>query len=412
LKPRATDLEFNAVRRRPAYALFSASVLNWAAFFATLTVVTVAARALSGSTMLAGLPLAAGALGQALGANLFGRLSARHGRRLIMLKGPLVSALGATLGLAGLMAKNYWLLVGGAMLVGAGVGAVHLVRFTAAELVEAERRGWALGLAVWAGTLGSLMGANLVDWVGQMVEEGLGTPYGGAFLVAIAGFLLSWLLLWTALPLDPPRGAVTTRSGPPVERRAAIALGRPAVQVAMLVLLSAQATMVLVMTATPLHIEDIDYDLKVVGLVISALAVGMFAFAPMVGKFVDRAGHLPALGLGMVVTWFSVFLSGTAPYDGYLPLIAGLFLLGLGWCLCFVAGSAMLFASAPAEVRQVVGGVADWATWATVMLGSLGAGMLMSGIGYGSLNLVAAMPMLVVLLLVLAIPRFRTALSA
>ena len=32
MKPRATDLEFNAVRRRPAYLLFSASVLNWAGF--------------------------------------------------------------------------------------------------------------------------------------------------------------------------------------------------------------------------------------------------------------------------------------------------------------------------------------------------------------------------------------------
>ena len=362
--------------------------------------------------MLAGLPLAACALGQALGANLFGWLSARHGRRLIVLKGPLVSALGATLELVGLMAKAYWLLVGGAMLVGGGVGAVHLARFTAAELAEEERRGWALGLAVWAGTLGSLIGANLVDWIGRMVEKGMGTPYGGAFLVAIAGFLLCWLLLWTALPLDPSRVKVTTQSGFPVKRRAGIGLGLPPVQIAILLLLSAQATMVLVMTATPLHIEDTDYDLKVVGLVMSALAVGMFAFAPLVGRFVDRTGHLPALGLGVAVTWYSLFLSGTAPYDGYLPLIAGLFLLGLGWCLCFIAGTSMLFASAPADVRQVLGGVADWATWTTVMLGSVGAGILMSGIGYGSLNLVAAIPMLVVLLLVLSTPRFRAIFSA
>ncbi|MDE0231676.1 MAG: MFS transporter [bacterium] len=412
MKPRATDLEFNAVRHRPAYVLFSASVLNWAAFVATVTVVTLAARALSGSNMLAGLPLAAGAFGQALGTNLFGGLSDRYGRRLIMLKGPLVSAVGATLELAALMAKNYWLLVGGAMLVGAGVGAVHLSRYTSAELAESERRGWALGLAVWAGTLGSLVGANLVDWVGRLVERGLDTPYGGAFVVAIACFLVCWLLLWSALPLDSSLVAVTTRSGSPGRRRAGIGLGLPAVQVAVLVLLAAQATMVLVMTATPLHIEDTDYDLKVVGLVISALAVGMFAFAPLVGRLVDIIGHLPALGLGVMVTWYSVFLSGTAPYDGYFPLIAGLFLLGLGWCSCIVAGSSMLFSAAPADVRRVLGGVVDWASWTTVMLGSVGAGVLMSGVGYRWLNLVAAVPMLVVLLLVLAIPRFRTALSA
>jgi len=105
-------------------------------------------------------------------------------------------------------------------------------------------------------------------------------------------------------------------------------------------------------------------------------------------------------------------MSGTAPYDGYYLLIAGLFILGLGWCFCFVAGSSLLFASAPADVRQVVEGVADSATWTTVMLGSVGAGMLFSAIGYGLLNLVAAVPMLVILLVVLSTPRLRAVLSS
>jgi len=112
------------------------------------------------------------------------------------------------------------------------------------------------------------------------------------------------------------------------------------------------------------------------------------------------------------MTWGSLIMSGTAPYDGYYLLIAGLFILGLGWCFCFVAGSSLLFASAPADVRQVVEGVADSATWTTVMLGSVSAGILMSGIGYGLLNLAAAVPMLVILLVVLSTPRLRDVLSS
>lgn len=150
----------------------------------------------------------------------------------------------------------------------------------------------------------------------------------------------------------------------------------------------------------------------VVGLVISTHGVGMFAFAPLVGKFVDRIGHLPAIGLGVAMTWGSLVMSGTAPYDGYYLLTAGLFMLGLGWCFCFVAGSSMLFTSAPGDVRQVVEGVADSATWTTVMLGSVSAGILMSVIGYSLLNLTAAAPMLVVLLVVLSTPRLRAVLSS
>ena len=393
------------------YVLFTGSTLGWIAFVATLTVATIAARSLSGSTMLAGLPLAAGAFGQAAGTNLFGRLSARYGRRFIMLMGPPLSAFGATAELLGVVLGWYWLLVGGAVFVGGGIGAIHLARFAAAELVDVGRRGWAVGMLVWAGTVGSLVGANLVDGVGRLVEERLGTPYGGAFLMAVVAFLLSWLIFWAALRPDPSQVAVAALSRPATRGLVGAALRLPRVQLAILALLTAQGAMVLVMTATPLRIEDSGFELNIVGLVISIHAVGMFAFAPLVGKLVDRLGQLPMVGTGMGVTLVALLLSGTAPDDGYFALAAGLFMLGLGWSFSFVAGSSMLFAAAPADVRQVVEGWADSAIWSMVMVGSVAAGMLMTWVGYSLLNLVAAGPMLVIVLVVLSVARLRSALS-
>ena len=405
------DSRLASIRRRLVYVLFSGAVLGWTAFVATLAVATVAARSLTGSTVIAGFPLAAGALGQALGTNLLGRLSARHGRRFIMLVGPPVSALGAALELVGVVLGWYWLLVGGAVFVGGGLGAIHLTRYAAAELAEDHRRGRAVGILVWSGTIGSLVGANLVDSVGRVTEDWLGTPYGGAFLLAVIAFLLCWLLFLTALRPDPSRVAVTAHQAATSTRSAGPALRLPAVQLSILALLSAQGAMVLVMTTTPLRIEDAGFGLDVVGLVLSVHALGMFAFAPLVGKLVDRIGYLPSLGIGAVVTWTSLLLSGTAPYESNWHLGAGLFLLGLGWSFSFVAGSSMLFASSPSQVRQVVEGWADSAIWTMVMLGSLGAGLLMSAIGYALLNLVAAGPALVILLVVLSTPRLRAALS-
>jgi MFS family permease len=414
LKPPDTDHKLIAVRRRLVYVLFTGAMLGWIAFVATLTVATVAARSLIGSTTLAGLPLAAGALGQALGTNMLGRLSARRGRRFVMLVGPPLSALGAGMELTGVVQGWYWMLVGGAVFVGMGVGSIHLTRYAAAELVDDRRRGWAVGILVWSGTIGSLAGANLVHGVGGIVEGTLGSPYAGAFLLAMVAFLLSWLTFGVALRPDPSTVAVISQVRPPVGAKGLVrsALKQPSVQVSILALLAAQGAMVLVMTATPLRVEDGGHGLNIVGLVLSFHAIGMFAFAPLVGKLVDRIGNVPSLVVGVLLTWTSLVFSGTAPYDSHGMLFSGLFLLGLGWSFCFIAGSSMLFASAPPNVRQVVEGWADSAIWTMVMVGSVATGFLMNAIGYGYLNLVSAAPPLLIVVLVVARPKLRAALSS
>ena len=409
---RTTRSELSVVRRRLVYVLCSGAVLAWLAFVATLTVATVAARTLSGSTVLAGLPLAAGALGQALGTNLFGRLSTRYGRRFIMVVGPPVSACGAALELVGVTAGWYWLLVGGAILMGTGVGAIHLARYVAAELAEESDRGKAMGVLVWSATIGSVVGANLVDRVGRMVEEWLGSPYGGAFLLATVAFLLSGVTFWVGLRPDPSQVAVTSGVRAEGVGTVGAALRLPAVQISILALLSSQGAMVLVMTATPLRIEDAGYGLDAVGMVLSVHAVGMFAFAPLVGKLVDRLGRVPMVGIGMGLTVVAVLLSAAAPYGGLFTLALGLFVLGLGWSFSFIASSSMLFASTPRDVRQVVEGWADSAAWTMVMVGSVGSGVLMGTVGYSWLSLIASLPMLLILALALAVPRLRSAITA
>ena len=405
--------ELSSVRRRLVYVLFSGAVLAWLAFVATLTVATVAARSLSGSTMLAGIPLAAGALGQAVGTNVLGRLSSRYGRRFIMVVGPPISACGAALELLGVTAGWYWMLVVGAFLVGGGVGSIHLARYAAAELADASEQGKAVGILVWSGTVGSVVGANLVGWVGNLTEERLGTPYGGAFLLATVGFLLCWLIFWSGLRPDPSRVAVSSQARPEGRGSGSVgaALRLPAVQLSILALLSTQGAMVLVMTATPLRVEDGGYGLDAVGMVLSVHAVGMFAFSPLVGRLADRLGPLRMLAIGMSLTVVALLLSGTAPYDGLFFLAAGLFVLGLGWSCLFVASSSMLFASAPPDVRQVVEGWADSAVFTMVMVGSVGSGVLMAAVGYGWLNLTAALPMLFIVAFALAVPRLRAAIS-
>ena len=118
-----------------------------------------------------------------------------------------------------------------------------------------------------------------------------------------------------------------------------------------------QSAMVAVMTMTPSHMKDHGHtDLS--AYVIALHIAGMYAFAPFVGRFVERVGQVRAvmsgavvLGLGTVVTVLG----------GYVPALVfiGLFLLGLGWNVGLIAGSTMLTGSVAPETRVEVQGTAD-----------------------------------------------------
>jgi MFS family permease len=77
-----------------------------------------------------------------------------------------------------------------------------------------------------------------------------------------------------------------------------------------------------------------------ISIVFSAHTLGMFAFSIVSGRLADQWGRAQVIVLG------SLFLLGSmivAPLSAQMPvMVISLFLLGLGWNLCFVGGSALL----------------------------------------------------------------------
>jgi MFS family permease len=148
--------------------------------------------------------------------------------------------------------------------------------------------------------------------------------------------------------------------------------------------------MVAVMVMTPLHMHHGGATLEIIGVVISAHVLGMFAFAPVVGWATDRFGRPLVLGLAAVVLFAALFLSGTAPAGASYRIGAGLFLLGLGWSLATVAASTLLSESAPLDARPDVQGAADLVMGVTAAAAGALAGVIVGVLGYGWLNLFAA----------------------
>jgi MFS family permease len=180
----------------------------------------------------------------------------------------------------------------------------------------------------------------------------------------------------------------------------------PGIGAAVLAMSAAHAVMVAVMVMTPLHMDHGGAALEVIGFVISIHVLGMFFFSPVVGMVVDRAGARAVLCVGAGLLWVSLALSGSAPEGASTGIGVGLFLLGLGWSCCTVAGAALLTASAPLDQRARLQGSADLVMNLSAAAAGVGGGLVVGAFGYAALNASAAVLVLGVLLaVVVARPR-------
>jgi predicted MFS family arabinose efflux permease len=261
--------------------------------------------------------------------------------------------------------------------------------------VPPDKRASAIGTVVWGATIGAVGGPNLVAPAGN-VARALGLPeLAGAYGLTVLFIGLAWLL--GALMLRPEPYALahpTALAGRAEADGPAPSLGRvlshPAVVVAGVCLVAGQVVMVLIMTMTPLHLIDHGHGLSTVGFVLSAHTFGMFALSPISGRMTDRFGSPRVIGAGLGTLVVAALLAALAPPDGGFLLTLALFLLGYGWNLGFVAGSAMLTHGLVLGERTRVQGVADGLIWGTAALASLSSGVIVAGSSYTVLGFVGA----------------------
>ncbi|RZQ65173.1 MFS transporter [Amycolatopsis suaedae] len=370
-----------AVRRRTMTALFAGvASTNLAMATATTAGGLIAAGYGSGWS---GVPSTAGVLGTALGALWSGRLVARLGRHLSLRATYGVGAAGGAVAFAGAALESLPLLIAGILLLGVGNGGATLSRYTASVLYPEGRRGFALSVVVWAGTVGGLVGPTLMAPASELATRldvpSLAGPLGLTAL-GVAAALATAFTLPVMLPSAEPRTEIPLWT----------ALRAPELRVPLAAMTAAQVAMVAVMTMTGPHLHLAGHGLDVVGWTISLHIAGMFALSPVTGRIADRWGGRATIlaGIGTLVCSSVVLVSTPDAHTSGVP--AALFLLGYGWNLVFV-GSSRLLSGAD---QRVQGGV-DAAVWATSALAGLTAGPLF---GLGGIVLVAVVAGVAVLL--------------
>jgi MFS family permease len=408
-----TPSRLDSLRRRTVGSLVTGVALGSTGHIAAVTVATIVAADLAGSTAWAGVPGATVVLGAALGSTLLSRLMVRRGRRIGLSSGYVVGVTGAVIATLAIIGHAYAVLLAGTLLIGFGNSANQLSRYTAADLYPVSRRASAIGIVVWGATFGAVVGPNLVAFAGDF-GVGIGLPpYAGAYLLPIVFVGAAAILSFVMLRPDPytladrsavhneayEAGAAGVRTADTSIERI---LRRPNVPVAILALVTGQVVMVLIMTMTPLHMTQTGHDLTAVGLVISAHTFGMFALSPISGRLTDRFGSVRVVLTGLVVVAGSAVLSAAAPADGGIPLFMALFLLGWGWNLGYVAGSTMLTTGLPLAERTRIEGVTDSLIWSSAAAASLGSGFVVAAASYTILGLMGAALVIIPAWIVLA----------
>src|SRR5919199_186554 len=138
-----------------------------------------------------GAPNAAAVLGTALGALGLGSLMARRGRRAGLVAAYATGTIGAIAATLGVISGTLQLLMLGMVLLGIGNAAAQLSRYAVAELFAPAQRGLVLGAVVWGGTVGAIVGPNLLGPTAAVAEQTGWPPLAGAYVVALLAMAAS-----------------------------------------------------------------------------------------------------------------------------------------------------------------------------------------------------------------------------
>jgi MFS family permease len=372
--------------------LVLSQVLGGVGLAAGVAVGALLAADLLDGDALTGIPSAAATAGSAAAAVPLSRLMARAGRRPGLVAGYLLGASGAAVVLASAQLRSFAALVVGMTLFGAGNAASLLARYAAADLAEPHHRARAVSTVLFATTFGAVAGPNLVEPTGALARAVSLPELAGPFLLSLAAYGLAAVVVGALLRPDPllvARGGAGPAPVAPTGGAWALVLRGPALA-GLAAMVGAQFVMVAMMTMTPVHMLAHGHDLGVIGFVIGVHIAGMFAFAPLAGLLADRFGNRTAIRAGALAL-AAAGLTGALAAPSSAPVLAvALFLLGLGWSLALVGGSALLTASVPPPQRARAQGSGDLFVGLAGAVGGLGSGVVLALSGFAVLGLLTA----------------------
>ncbi len=297
----------------------------------------------------------------------------RIGRRNGFLLGVLAGIGSGVLCAYAILANNFALFLAGAVLIGVYQAFATYYRFAVADHADDGLRGQAVALVLAGGLLAAILGPSVVS-----VSETMFAPVmfvGSYALITVINLVAFALLACLRLP-DAPRVQRPTKG----RFTLAPIFSDRRIVLAMLSCGLGNATMMLLMTATPLAMVACGFGTGTTGLVLSAHVAGMFAPFLVSGHLTRLVGAERMVGAGLLVMVLAsgIAASGTSEAHFGLALVAS----GLGWNFMYVGGSTMLAGLGTADDRALIQGLNEVLGFAMTAAGALSAGLIYANAGW------------------------------
>lgn len=390
-------LETEAIQKRVIRVLITAQILGGIGLGAVASIGALLAAHVSGSPAWSGMAATMSALGAAVLAVPLARAAQARGRRVALTTGSIVAAFGAVV--ATLAAGLGWfpLLLVGLALAGAGSATNLQARFAATDLALPLHRGRQLSLVVWSTTIGAVLGPNLVG-PGEVIGSAIGLPtLTGPFVFTVGAQIVAMLIYFVGLRPDPLLLALRDappRDTPPRHGMATLRTNAKA-RYAVVAVAFSHATMVAMMSMTPVHLYGHGATLMIVGFALSLHIAGMYSLSPVFGWLSDRFGRVQLILVGQGIFVLSLLTAWFGSESEPLVVVS-VVLLGLGWSASTIAGSTLVAESAPVEDRAGLQGVSDLIMNGTAAFFGALAGPVLTLVGYSGLGLACLLLVVVV----------------
>ncbi|PDY21301.1 MULTISPECIES: MFS transporter [Bacillus cereus group] len=388
-----TEEEQQKLYKRTLIIVSISQMFGGAGLAAGITVGALLAQQMLGTDAFAGLPTAMFTLGSAVAAFIVGKLSQRYGRRIGLATGFIVGGFGAIGVVMAALMNSIILLLISLLIYGAGTATNLQARYAGTDLADKKQRATAVSITMVMTTFGAVAGPNLVGVMGSFAHS-IGVPkLAGPFILSAAAFILAGLVLFVMLRPDPLiianiieryKQEHTYKGQPIIEE---VKENKRGITVGAIVMILTQIVMVAIMTMTPVHMGHHGHGLSAVGLVIGFHVGAMYLPSLVTGMLIDKIGRTTMSIAGGVILLAAGVIAAIAPSDSLLLLIVALSLLGLGWNLGLISGTAQIVDSTTPSTRAKTQGKIDVFIALAGASGGAMSGMVVANSSYAALSL-------------------------